>query len=155
MKVLISLSETQLMYRGEGKDSNSRTIEWITPDIEHAQGYAKYREGDVREILIDLDREKVISLSHDSMKVTPKEFVSRALRQIPRRKVSAQREKFMLAHDKFLEHFNSERRIEIMDYWKSESDKIAVRDLLVDFGFTVIRVQESRFRVETYGRLKK
>lgn len=155
MKIFISLSETQTMYRGEGKDSNSNVIEWITPDLKHAQGYANFREGNIREVPVDLDREKVISLSHDSMKVTPKEFVSRVLRQVPRRRIGAQRETLMQAHDKFLEHFNSERRIEMMDYWKSEADKVAVRDLLVAFGFTMIRVQESRFRVETYGRLKK
>lgn len=155
MKIFISLSETQLMYRGEGKDSNSSVIEWITPDIKHAQGYASFREGNIREVPIDLDREKVISLSHDTMQVTPKEFVGRVLRQVPRRKVSAHRKTLMKAHDKFLTHFNSERRIEMTDYWKSEADKVAVRDLLVAFGFTMIRVQESRFRVETYGRLKK
>lgn len=155
MKVLISLSATQTMYRGEGKDSNSNVIEWITPDSKHAQDYADFREGNIREIPIDLDREKVISLSHDTMMVTPKEFVSRVLRQVPRKRIKVQREKLMQARDKFLEHFNSERRIEMMDYWKSEADKVAVRDLLVAFGFTMIRIQESRFRIETYGRLKK
>lgn len=153
MKILISLSE--VMYRGEGQGSNSSVIEWLTPDVQHAEGYARYREGSVRDIDLDLKKERVISMSHDSMILTPQEFSSRALRQVPRKRVTAKRDSMRQAHNKFLEYFNVPKRMPVMDYWKSEQDKVAVRDLLVAYGFTVIRVQESKSRVETYGRLKK
>lgn len=154
MKVFISVSKEETMYRGEGYGSNSSLIEWITPDKQHAEGYASYREGNVREVGIDLDKERIVSMSHDSMILTPREFTTRVLRQVPRKRVSDRRTILIAAQERFLKHFNVERRIPVMDYWTSEDDKKAVHDFLTSFGFTCIRVQESKNRVETYGRLK-
>ncbi len=155
MKIFISVSATETMYRGEGNGSDSKVIEWITPNLEHAQGYANYREGKIREVDIDLDRERVVSMSHDSMQLTPKEFTARVMRQIPRGRVSKSRDRLFEAHTQFLKHFDDGVRKPVMDYWTNEDDKKAVRDFLIAFGFTVIRVQESKYRVETYGRLLK
>jgi hypothetical protein len=139
----------QKIYRGEGKESSNRYIEWYSVSEEQAYGYAKSREsGDIKTI--DFDSENVVNFSHDTFKLTPNQFAQRALSQIKNKNL-LNMEKLKDGKNNFNDFFGTLSR-PVIDYWSDDISKQHTATFLKLFAFEAITILEDG--IKTIGVLR-
>ena len=134
------------MYRGVGEGSaTNNTIEWVTPDKKHAEGYAARREKG-KTVSNDYNPTSSFNAGRDVNVLTPQELVAKALQQT---KVK-DKEQVLKARSLFLEGFKNQSK-PIHEYWSDDKSKEKTASFLRDLGFDSIELTEDG--VKTFGIL--
>ena len=134
------------MYRGVGEGSaTNNTIEWVTPDKKHAEGYAARREKG-KTVSNDYNPTSSFNAGRDVNVLTPQELVAKALQQT---KVK-DKEQVLKAKSLFLEGFKNQSK-PIHEYWSDDKSKEKTASFLRDLGFDSIELTEDG--VKTFGIL--